>query len=169
MPILITTSRRPTRRSRRLAKELCRVVPYFHKVNRGNMGYRDIRDYMIRKGLTKLIIIENYKGNPGALEFLTIDEYFIKRLGRLRIESLSLQVDVKRDYFLTGLKKVDFMNLDKEAEDLLKQFFFPYLSLKEGDEGRLIIKQDSSLHIIFYKNGGVKIPPIISGRLVIYE
>ena len=170
MPVLVTTSRRPTRRSRRLAKELCRVLPYFKKINRGRMGYKDLREYMIKKGFTRLIIIENYKGNPGIMEFLTLDEVFLRRVGRLVIKSLSLQVDIRRDYIFSSLKKVEFVNVDEDIAESLSLFFHPYYSVSEGTEGTLrIVGDEEELSFNFYDNNGKRVPPHFSGRYITYE
>jgi len=169
MPVLVTTSRRPTRRSRRLAKELCRVVPYFRKINRGSMGYRDLREYMIKKGFSRLIIIENYRGNPGVLEFLVLDELFLRRIGKLIINSLSLQVDVKKEYVFNSLKKVVFKNVEEPVMEVLKLYFYSFYGSGEGEAGTLIIKKNDNLSFNFYDHKGKKVLPYIDGRFVIYE
>ena len=169
MPVLVTTSRRPTRRSRRFVKELCKVIPYFHKINRGRMGYKDIREYMIRKGYTRLILVENYKGNPSVMEFLLLDELFLRRVGGLRIKSLSLQVDTKADIEFSSLKKVIYQDVDEAAKELLSLFFYPYYGAHEGVEGHLIIKGGEFLVFKFYNDKNKVVPPYIEGRLTIYE
>lgn len=169
MPILVTTSRRPTRRSRRFVKELCKVVPYFHRINRGRMGYKDLREYMIRKGYSRLILIENYKGNPAMMEFLVLDELFLRRVGRLRIEALSLQIDKKIDIEFSSLIKVIYQGVDEGAKELLGMYFYPYYGYREGIEGSLIIKDNGHISFNFYSSiNKMIVPPHIKGRLTIY-
>ena len=70
--ILITTSRRPTRRIRSLIKDLFRVIPGAVRVNRGKMNIRDVAMRALREGFCRAMIVGRYKGNPGRIRFLKV-------------------------------------------------------------------------------------------------
>ncbi|MCD6381343.1 MAG: hypothetical protein J7L50_03350 [Candidatus Odinarchaeota archaeon] len=72
MGMLITTSRRPTRRVRTLARDLNRVVPNSIRINRGKMNLLQVLTYASRLGLDHVMVINTWKGNPGKITFFKI-------------------------------------------------------------------------------------------------
>jgi len=70
--ILITTSRRPTRRIRSLVKDLFRVIPGAVRVNRGKMNIREVAMRTLKEGFCRAMVIGRYKGNPGRIRFLKV-------------------------------------------------------------------------------------------------
>lgn len=122
---------------------------------------------MIKKGYSRLILIENYKGNPAVMEFLLLDELFLRRVGSLRIKALSLQVDTKKDTKFSSLREVVFKDVDTREREILSLFFYPYFGYEEGVEGRLIIKENELLTFNFYINRNKVVPPDISGKFLI--
>ncbi len=127
MTILITTSRRPTRRIRTLAKELERVIPYSRRLQRGKSGFRKLRDHMLTAGQDRLIVIEVYKGNPGRLVFYWLKDSRLKRSAEIHLTGVTLQLGLNR--FVSSTLDVD---VDKGAAELewiriLREFLKEFL------------------------------------------
>ena len=68
---LITTSRRPTRRTRSFCKDLQQALPRAIKINRGKMSLSDVALKAIELGANRVILISVYKGNPGRIRFFS--------------------------------------------------------------------------------------------------
>ena len=75
MTVLITTSRRPTRRTRSLCNDLARAIPGAIKVNRGKMSIKDVAAKTLELNANAAIIISVYRGNPGKIWFLQVTEH----------------------------------------------------------------------------------------------
>ncbi|MHA1583005.1 MAG: hypothetical protein ACTSYM_11010 [Candidatus Baldrarchaeia archaeon] len=75
MTVLITTSRRPTRRTRSLCNDLVKVIPGAVKVNRGKMNIKDVAAKTLELNANTAIIISVYRGNPGKIWFLQVTEH----------------------------------------------------------------------------------------------
>jgi hypothetical protein len=70
--IIFTTSRYPSQRTRSFIKDLCRVIPGAIKVNRGKSSIIDLSERAIRLGASKLVIIDQIKGNPSRMRFFDV-------------------------------------------------------------------------------------------------
>ena len=67
--LFITTSRRPSIRTRTFIKELERAIPGSKRIVRGKKSLDDLKDVMIRYGVSKLLVVDTKKGNPAVLRF----------------------------------------------------------------------------------------------------
>lgn len=72
MGFLITTSRRPTRRTRSFCKDLQRVLPSAFRVNRGKMNLIDIALKALELNVNRVILVSVFKGNPGRIHFFSV-------------------------------------------------------------------------------------------------
>lgn len=66
--ILITSSHRPTRNTRRFIKALSKVVPNAVKVNRGKQTFKLLALQAIDINADKILVVRNRKGNPGFID-----------------------------------------------------------------------------------------------------
>ena len=141
------------------------------RINRGKMSYNQLRNYMISKGLTKIIVVENIKGNPGILEFMQLSEKFFNRILSIKIENLSLQIDVKKEIILSSIVEVNITGVeDNNLRNILTDFFYPYTSLVDGYIGKLhIFVKNSDIEFKYLDEKGNKIYPYIKGKIKIYK
>lgn len=152
MKIFLTTSRRPSRRTRSFSKDLAFIV----KALRFNRGKSSIEGLISKLGEDdKLIIIDTKKGNPSRLRIYSkkglIASYLIRKVKLLRETKLDFR---KIKKFSISIKD-DF---SKELSHLLGiESSDSYDALLELDEGEiegyraLFIKVDSkSLGPIFH-------------------
>ncbi len=68
--LLITTSRRPSRRTRSFVRDLYHVIPGAKRVNRGKKSVEDLKKLAIGEGFKRVLIVGTMKGNPSTLTFL---------------------------------------------------------------------------------------------------
>ncbi len=71
--MLITTSRKPSRRSRTLGRDLARVIRGKY-VTRGKGSLDELVSFSRRQGHTRVIFVYDIHGNPGKLEGLVVEE-----------------------------------------------------------------------------------------------
>ncbi len=94
---LITTSRRPSRRTRSFLKEFSLILPGSYRVNRGKFSFRGLLSEALVHNCRGIIVINTYKGNPGSIDF-----YIIKKVSEE--ESLdSYQLDFLGKIYLAGV------------------------------------------------------------------
>lgn len=67
--ILITTSRRPTRRLRTLCHDLAHSIPNAIRVNRGKLNLEGIAERTLEFNADRVIIVSRWRGGPGKVEF----------------------------------------------------------------------------------------------------
>jgi U3 small nucleolar ribonucleoprotein protein IMP4 len=65
--IIVTTSRRPSPRSRSFVKDLVSVLPGGVRLTRGHSSYADLAREALRVGADRVVIIGEWKGNPGVV------------------------------------------------------------------------------------------------------
>ncbi|MBS7625722.1 Brix domain-containing protein [Candidatus Bathyarchaeota archaeon] len=66
--ITVTTGRNPTQSTRRLCKELSRVIPDSRRLVRGKRSLNQIIDEMKASGSDRLMLIQRRSGNPHRIE-----------------------------------------------------------------------------------------------------
>ena len=151
--MLITTSRKPSQRTRSFCKDLNRVTNSEY-VNRGKMSLRNVLLKSFELGPTKTAVISEVKGNPSRIDF------YDEKGDPL----ISLDVTVSTSTSRERMKKND-LTLRCEFSDLKKLvevFEIPESQLK--NENTLLIRKGDTERkavIEFYGNNGIKTGPVI--------
>lgn len=124
--MLISTSRRPSTRTRSFVKELLGVIPLSFQVTRGKKSIEELKDIAVLKGCRRLMIVESKDGNPSALSFMHIDKKDWKWLGVIDI-TVSLRREMKINHKLVSFDD-DLPLLIKgekdDSFDFVKEMFF---------------------------------------------
>ncbi|UCH01831.1 MAG: hypothetical protein JSV20_08345 [Candidatus Bathyarchaeota archaeon] len=156
--ILITTSRRPTRKMRTLTKDLNRVIPESIRMNRGKLNIQGVAEKAIEYKADRVLIIERYKGGPGRILFYAIIAEKLKKLlaSALHLKGIKTQSEVgKRTAIKEGLVITASTNLNTKIKKLVAVFsnFFriPYL------EYNYCQKAKASMHFSLITKNEVKI------------
>lgn len=71
--ILLTTSRRPTRRIRTLCHDLVLSVPNIVRINRGKLNLDGIAERAVELNANRIVAVERWKGGPGKIRLFRID------------------------------------------------------------------------------------------------
>ncbi|NPA97282.1 MAG: hypothetical protein GXO32_06745 [Crenarchaeota archaeon] len=72
MKIFITTSRRPSPRTRSLLKDLVSVIPYAVRVVRGHATLDKLALEAFDVGATRILVLRNWKGNPRFIDIYDV-------------------------------------------------------------------------------------------------
>mgnify|MGYP001039313228 CR=1 FL=1 len=67
--MILTTSRRPSAKSRNLCRELQAVIPLSHCIMRGKKGVRELLSLAVEKGADRIVIVTSEGSEPRSLLF----------------------------------------------------------------------------------------------------
>ncbi|MFQ5891780.1 MAG: Brix domain-containing protein [Candidatus Methanofastidiosia archaeon] len=118
--MLITTSRKPSKRTRTFCRELECVIPLSLYVQRGKKGIRELVALAYEKGMERIMLVESKGGNPASLEFIKVNSNSWEFLGKIEIS-----VTLRREMGVKKLKKLeeDLSFMIKSApEEILNLF-----------------------------------------------
>ena len=158
--MLITTSRKPSQRTRSFCKSLNRVFKSEY-TNRGKMSIRDVLLKSSEIGFNKTAVISETKGNPSKIEFynekgdilISLDVTVsvpTSRGGRVKKDDLSFRCEVD--------------DLDNLAENLVEIFDIPECKDQLKQENILLLKyggNEKKAALEFYDTKGASIGPKI--------
>ena len=139
--ILFTTSRKPSRRTRRFCRELSSVIPHSLCVNRGKASVRKVADRAVADGFSRVIFILETKGNPSALRVMDVSPARWDWMGQMYISSVSLLLDRK-----ARISKPDAEGLCVDADkfgSVLSRVFEP---LECEDDAVILIERGGKIH-----------------------
>jgi U3 small nucleolar ribonucleoprotein protein IMP4 len=115
--MLITTSRKPSARTRSFSRSLNRILKSKY-INRGKMSIRDVLLKSYELGLEKIAIISEIKGNPNKIDFYNV--------GGERVLTLDIRVALPKSKVI--LKK-DELSIRCEVrglrENIIEAFSIP--------------------------------------------
>ncbi len=92
--MLITTSHRPTRRTRSFGHDLERVFPSSIYLTRGKKTLHDLLMEAYDRNYTRLLIINVWKGNPLKMTFIRVDPEDWGYMGYLYLHGIKLQREI---------------------------------------------------------------------------
>lgn len=110
---------------------------------------------MIRRGYTRLIIIEGWKGNPRRLKLYSLIYGRLENVITILLSGLSLQVDKKMN------KKLRTLTIEDDGTEksrVMREYLVEFLGSeyiidprRDGEDGKMLIKDmDGTLIIEFY-------------------
>lgn len=71
--ILLTTSRRPTRRIRTFCRDISHTIPNIIRINRGKLSLEGLAAKAIELNSEKVVIVDRWKGGPGKIELFKLE------------------------------------------------------------------------------------------------
>ncbi len=102
--MLITTSRKPSNRTRSFCHDLSHVLNAKY-VNRGKMSFRDVLIKSASLGFQEIAVVSQIKGNPSKIEiynehnelllFLKITVSLLNLKGRIDSDALSIRCEIE--------------------------------------------------------------------------
>lgn len=94
---VLTTSRKPSQRTRSFVRDLVRVIPWSFHFTRGSCSLNDLADELAVLGINRMLILHEKKGNPSLIKFYKlIDGKLSERDYRVRIKGISLARELNR-------------------------------------------------------------------------
>ncbi|MEM3536898.1 MAG: hypothetical protein QXP84_00085 [Candidatus Korarchaeum sp.] len=160
--ILITTTRRPSRRTRSFVRDLYHVIPTSRRRNRGKMSMEDLNELAIREGAERVIIVGTRRGNPSFLAFYEPSPSYLKPISLIGLDGVSLRSEItnRRAPHARRLGIVySREELKEKARILAKSFKTPILiqgleELRSGTEScevAFLLSSDSGVRGTFYR------------------
>lgn len=92
--ILITTTRRPSRRTRSFIRDLYHVLPEAERRNRGKMSLEDINELALQLGAERVLVVGTSRGNPSSLTFYEPHPVAIRPISIVQLEGVSLRREI---------------------------------------------------------------------------
>jgi len=180
LKILLTTSLRPTRRVRTFVKDLHHVIPGTYLITRGKSNFPELLTLAVSNGITKILVVSTWKGNPGRILLykFTEEKEFVQVSPIIYIKGVTLTRELKNYVNKRRmLKDVGYFykseNTPPEIHNLINEFL-RFLDLPpaknlydESFEGILYLKQiKNNLYQIYVVQPGdenISLGPIIKG------
>ena len=72
MGLIVTTSRRPSPRTRSLVKDLVGVIPGAVRLTRGHMSMEELAREALIRGLNRVVVIGERRGNPSIIRVYAV-------------------------------------------------------------------------------------------------
>ncbi len=94
--ILITTTRRPSQRTRSFVRDLYHVIPNAIRRNRGKSSLEDLNRIALKLGAERVLIVGTKKGNPSSLYFFEPAPLTIKPISLIRLKGVTLRREMTR-------------------------------------------------------------------------
>ncbi len=125
--ILITTTRRPARRTRSFVRELYHVIPRAYRMNRGKSSIEDLNELALSKGLARILIVGTRAGNPSFLMFYSTNPLKPILLNQIILKGVTLRREFtkRRAPFSRNMGVTYQGNLRDLAKELARGLFLP--------------------------------------------
>ena len=131
--LLITTCRKPCKNTRLFARNLSNLVPGAEYVPRGKKNIYSLIEEARKRGLRRVAIISDFKGNPGEVEFIKLDKREWDWAETIfRIKSVNYQ---------KSKRKINAIKVD----GTLKKTVVDLFDIEESQEPDMVLKTDDGL------------------------
>ncbi len=145
MSILFTTSRKPSKRTRAFARDLCKCIPYAKFYSRGKANIEKLVSIAKKEALDFIVMVLESKGNPSMLRVIKLANTTWNYAYEIKIKLHKLRKEFTKEKFFVKEIKLEIKN--KEIGNLFKELNI--LSYKEAD---FILKEKKKVISLFYKN-----------------
>ncbi|MHA1639430.1 MAG: Brix domain-containing protein [Candidatus Heimdallarchaeota archaeon] len=120
---VITTSRKPSQRTRSFVRDLVRVIPWSFHFTRGSCSLNDLAAELTSLGINRLMIIHEKKGNPSLAKFYKlVNGKLVERDYRIRIKGIALARELRRGRSIFT-KNSKFRVINKCSSDFGEQLY----------------------------------------------
>ncbi|MCE4621119.1 MAG: hypothetical protein F7B95_01600 [Desulfurococcales archaeon] len=94
--IIITTSRRPSPRTRSLVKDLVAIIPGAIRITRGHLTMEELSLLAVTRGADRILVIGERRGNPSIMRFYRVEAGGYKNIVTIIIRGLALSRELRR-------------------------------------------------------------------------
>lgn len=138
--MILTTSRRPTTKSRQLCRELKSVIPLSQYILRGKKGIRDLISLSVEKGADRIVVVTSRGNEPCS--FIFYAEWVF--LGELRgVATLRRELGIPKIHALEEDVPFLLKSSEKSAKTIAGLF------------GAQLCNGDDSYTFMTYENGWI--------------
>jgi U3 small nucleolar ribonucleoprotein protein IMP4 len=141
---VLTTSRKPSQRTRSFIRDLVRVIPWSFHFTRGSCSLNDLANELAVLGISRILIVHEKKGNPSLVKFYKLDEgKLMERDYRLRIKGISLARELRRGRTVfTADSKLQVIN---QSQSDFGEQLYTMLSLFFNFERKRTLPRDANM------------------------
>lgn len=171
--LLISTSRRPSDKTRRFCNSL-KVIPYSYRKNRGSSSIKDLLGTAYADGFSRCIIVNTRYGNPAEMVFYEDKE---KKPFKFVMQSVKMREHSSGKHRTPKFTSIE-VKVDEELESStyyqLKKFFEkkpqdPFEDLDDSNDKTLLLrisKDPLGMKMSFYdKETKKQFLPVMKGFL----
>ncbi len=94
--ILITTTRRPSQRTRSFVRDLYHVIPDAIRKNRGKMSLEDVNEVALKLGAERVLVVGTERGNPSSLYFFRPTPIAMRSLSLIYLRGVTLRREITK-------------------------------------------------------------------------
>jgi len=147
--ILLTTSRRPTRRIRTFCRELARSIPNIVRINRGKLSLDGIGEKALEFNADRVVIVDRWRGGPGKIELFQIGpEGLIPVSPLMYIRGIRLQ----REFEVTKAKPIRSLTITTPLEKTsqvtkIAEFLSNFLNIPLSSMDEAVSEYSAAMHI----------------------
>ncbi len=94
--ILITTTRRPSQRTRSFVRDLYHVIPGAIRRNRGKASLEDLNELALKLGAERVLIVSTKGGNPSSLYFFKPTPLAIRPISLIDLKEITLRREMTK-------------------------------------------------------------------------
>ncbi len=161
--LLVTTSHRPSRRTRSFVRELEGVLEGAVRLTRGHLSIRDLDSIAREIGVSRVLVVSDRSGNPGLVVGYAPSEGGLAEVGRVRLLGVTLAREIRSRARVrcSGVYPADASS--KEAAELLARLMgLPLLGEPKG--GYLEVRSEGDLFIVVPRSGKAFSGPVMRVR-----
>jgi len=124
--IIVTTSHRPSPRTRTFVKELSSVLPFSVKLNRGKKTLTDLLIDALTINANRLIVVHEKKGNPSALKVYVIEDKKLKEYTTFKLVGVALWRELTNVSRVYNPESIAVEFLEEELAELVEKITFSF-------------------------------------------
>ncbi|ALU11813.1 Brix [Ignicoccus islandicus DSM 13165] len=162
---LLTTSHKPSQRTRTFLKDLASVLPNSERVSRGKAALELLGSIASDLGAERVIIVKEKNGNPHSIEVYSVDGVELVPLGTIVLRGLSLSSETGRRVYNVKKVCIDENAIDEETKEIIGNLRdLLGLGECEGDEDLVasVERDERGFEVIFRPSGSnLKVGPVI--------
>ena len=156
--ILLTTSRRPTSRLRTFCRDIARGIPGTMRTNRGKMSLNQLAERAVEEGISRLVVIERWKGGPGRIRLFKIEGgEIVQEPPQIYMQGIRLQREFERGE--VALKSLMISKPDNETSDvvMLAQALSDFLGIPMINADEPLSRYKAAMEIRRSKTGKISL------------
>ncbi len=165
MKYLLTTSRKPSQRTRTFLKDLASILPNSERLSRGKTSVELLGSIASDMGVKRVLIVKEKNGNPHAIEVYSVQGVDLVPLGTIVLSGLTLSSETGRRVYNVRSVCIDERAIDEETKHVIE-------SLKElldlsgckGDEDLVmsVERDERGFEVAFRPSGSnLRVGPVI--------
>jgi U3 small nucleolar ribonucleoprotein protein IMP4 len=147
--LLLTTSRRPTPRTRTFCRGLARSIPNVVRINRGKLSLDGIVEKSLELNANHVIIVDRWKGGPGKIEFFKIEQEGLVPVPPIMyVSSIKLQREFDRAKIKPVRSLIITMSSENSNEIIrIARSLSNFLNVPLSQRNKAVSKSKTSMHI----------------------